>query len=154
MKVFLATICILILGLASYTVYVMNIWDIKTANFAILTLTLIALVFYAYQTFLIASVNKAKWERESILRATYSMEMAAQRDRFRDRTLFKLSNFSDVVVRAKVKCNFRIYGDQVESDHDEFEGNSIWTIFPYQINQGWFELTPLLAKKGRGLTPH
>ena len=75
--------------------------------------------------------------------------MATQGDRFKDRTLFKLSNLSDVVVRAKVNLNFSIYGDRVQSDHDEFEGNSIWILLPHQLSQGWFELTPLLAKKGK-----
>lgn len=149
MRAFLIIICILILGLAGYTVYITSSWDINTASFLILTFTLIALVFYAYHTFSIASVNKAKWERESIARATYSMEMATQRDRFRDRTLFRLTNLSDVVVRAKVQCNFRIYGDRVVSAHDEFEGKSIWIIFPQQMSQGWFELSPLLTKKGK-----
>ena len=149
MKIFLTIICTLILGLAGYTVYITSNWDINTASFAILTLTLIALVFYAYHTFSIASVNKAKWDRESIARATYSMEMAAQRERFRDRTLFRLTNLSDVVVMAKVQCNFKIYGERVESDNDAFEGNSIWVLFPHQMSQGWYELSPLLAKKGK-----
>lgn len=97
MKTFLFILSALIVGLSGYTVYT-NEWGIDTANLIILTITLIALIFYAYHTYSIASVNKAKWERESIAQATYSMEMAAQRDRFRDRILFRLTNLSDVVV--------------------------------------------------------
>jgi len=38
-----------------------------------LALTLIALIFYAYDTNLLASISKLKWERETVLSTTYEM---------------------------------------------------------------------------------
>ena len=59
-----------------------NAWPSKEVNllaignFAVLTLTLIVLVWYAYDTNLIARVTVERWQRDGVLSTTYSMDLS------------------------------------------------------------------------------
>ncbi|MBW8039595.1 MAG: hypothetical protein FVQ85_06305 [Planctomycetes bacterium] len=120
---------------------------LEIGTFVVLTLTLIALIFYAYYTNQLASIAQARWERENVLNATY--EMAGTDDIGRaGRTLFRITNRSPFIIRAKIWCEFKIYDSPVEVK-DEFNGTNIWLVFPQQMSQGWFEIAPLLAQKGK-----
>jgi len=121
---------------------------LSLGTFIVLTLTLVVLICYASSTHLVASITRLHWERENILQASYSMEILPQ-DQFPDgRTMFHIGNPSSLVLFAKVWCNFQLYNQPVEY-HDDFNGKKTWYIFPQQKNWGYFELAPLLAKKGK-----
>jgi len=116
-------------------------------TFVVLTLTLVALSLYARDTSSMAKVAREQWKRSSVLNATYDMK-ALGKARGPGRTMFRIHNPSTLVVRAKVRCNFRVYGKLVEY-HGDFNGRNTWYVFPQQTSQGWFEIAPLLAKKGK-----
>jgi hypothetical protein len=65
--------------------------------------------------------------------------------------MFRLHNASTLVVRARVACNFRVYGDPV-GYHPAYDGTDLWILFPQQVSQGWFEIEPLLQAKGKSVT--
>jgi len=46
---------------------------LEIGTFIVLSFTLIALIFYAYDTNLLASIGQSRWQRESVLNATYEM---------------------------------------------------------------------------------
>jgi len=116
-------------------------------TFVVLTLTLLALSLYTHDTRSMAKVAQEQWKRNSVLNATYSMEVRGEAGGSA-RTMFRIHNPSTLVVRAKVRCNFRVYGELAEY-HDDFNGKKTWYVFPQQMSQGWFEIAPLLAKKGK-----
>ncbi len=118
-------------------------------NFLILALTLIVLVWYAYDTNSIARVARERWMREGVLSATYSMELIGNRGEA-GRTLFRIHNPSTLLVRATVACNFRIYGDLIKAG-PAYDGEDVWLVFPQQMSQGWFEIESLLQKKEKVL---
>jgi hypothetical protein len=118
-------------------------------NFLILALTLIVLVWYAYDTNSIARVARERWMREGVLSATYSMELIGNRGEA-GRTLFRIHNPSTLIVRATVACNFRIYGDLIKAG-PAYDGEDVWLVFPQQMSQGRFEIESLLQKKGKGV---
>jgi len=115
-------------------------------NFIVLCLTLIVLVWYAYDTNAIARVTKERWMREGVLSTTYSLPLVGEKGQA-GRTLVQLNNPSTLIVRAKVAFNFRIYGEPVTAG-PLYDGNDVWLLFPQQISQGWFEIESLLQKKG------
>jgi hypothetical protein len=117
------------------------------ATFAALAMTLIALVVYAYDTNSIARITRERWKRQSVLDTTYEMKIADKKGES-GRTIFRIQNTSKLVVRAKVRCNFRIYGDRVDY-HPSYDGSETWYIFPQQVSQGWFDIELLLQKRGR-----
>jgi len=154
MKTLSIIIAIIILITAGTLIYSIKspqgVWKIEHASFLILSLTLAVLIWYAYSTHTIATVTRSKWEKETPVHlATYSMVMADTKNRS-DRVLFRMNNPSTLFIKAKIRCNFRVYGDRVD-DKDAYNGKETWYIFPQQESQGWFELTPLLAKKGKAL---
>jgi hypothetical protein len=124
---------------------------IAIGNFAVLTLTLIVLVWYAYDTNLIARVTLERWQRDGVLSTTYSMELLGKRGD-KGKTMFRLHNLSTLVVRAKVACNFRVYGEET-AYHPAYDGKEIWILFPQQVSQGWFEIESLLQTKGKSVAP-
>ena len=144
MKYVLIIFSTLILITTSITIIWSGRWNVANATLLILSLTLIALIFYAYETHVIASLTNARWERDNILNTTYSMTMA------NNRVLFVITNSSNLLVRAKVRCNLMVYGDIVESN-EAFDGKTTWYIFPQQLNRRWFEIIPLLSQKGKSL---
>lgn len=123
-----------------------DLLDIGT--FVILAFTLIALVVYAYDTNSIARVTRERWKREGVLATTYEMGIAGGSKGDPGRTLFRLHNPSKLMVRAKVNCNFRVYGDPVDTDAP-YDGREIWYVFPQQVSQGWFEIESLVQRKGK-----
>jgi hypothetical protein len=116
-------------------------------TFVVLALTLITLMWYAFDTNSIARVTRERWSREGVLSTTYSMDLTGQKGD-PGRTLFRLHNPSQLLVKATVACNLRIYGDPVEIS-ELYDGKDVWVLFPQQNCQGWFELAALLSKKGR-----
>jgi hypothetical protein len=119
------------------------------ANFAILSLTLIVSIWPAYGTNSIGRITQARWLREGVLSTTYSMDLIGTKGDI-GRTLFGLHNPSPRLVRAKVNCNFHLYGDPVEGDAP-YAGKGIWLLFPQQMSPGWFEIDTLLQKKEKTL---
>lgn len=83
-------------------------------TFIILTLTLIVLVWYAYDTNSMARVTRERWMRDGVLSTTYSMDLIGARGDA-GRTLFRIHNPSTLIVRARVTCNFRVYGTPTKS---------------------------------------
>ena len=122
---------------------------LSIGTFVILSLTLIVLVWYAYDTNSIARVTRERWMREEVLGTTYSMELVGQKGE-PGRTLFRIHNPSTLVVRARVACNFRIYGEPVGAD-PLYDGKETWLLFPQQTSQGWFETESLVQKKGKSV---
>lgn len=120
-----------------------------TATFVVLALTLCALIIYAYDTNTIARVTRDRWKREGVLATAYSL-LAVEPKGGPGRTLFRIHNRSTLVVRAKVKCGFRVYGEAVDGTA-EFSGTTTWYVFPQEDVQGWFELQDLLQKKGKSV---
>jgi hypothetical protein len=110
----LRVIIIVMLVVAAYvsfcSAYVFDESILSIATFIVLTLTLIALIIYAYDTNLIASMARARWERENILESYYSMTIVPRKDNDRGRTLFLVGNPSTLMLRAKVWCNLQLYG--------------------------------------------
>jgi hypothetical protein len=142
---------ICVLAIASFVTW--TAWSSKDAhilgigNFVVLTLTLIVLVWYAYDTNAIARVTQARWMREGVLSTTYSMQLVGEKGEA-GRTLFQIHNPSTLIVRARVACNFRVYGEAVSAD-PLYDGKDVWLLFPQQLSQGWFEVDSLLQKKGK-----
>ena len=122
---------------------------LNIGNFVILALTLVVLVWYAYDTNSMARVTRERWMREGVLGTTYSMELVEKKGQ-PGRTLFRIHNPSTLVVRARVACNFRVYGDRIAAD-PLYDGKDTWLLFPQQTSQGWFEIESLLQKKGKSV---
>jgi hypothetical protein len=146
----LRVIIILMLLVAAYvsycSAYVFDESILSIGTFVVLTLTLIALMIYAYDTNLLASMARARWEREHILESYYSMTIIPRKDNDRGRTIFLIGNPSTLMLRAKVWCHLQLYGQPVDIS-DDYNGQNTWYIFPQQISQGWFEIADILAKK-------
>jgi hypothetical protein len=120
---------------------------LEIANFLILAFTLIVLVVYAYDTNSIARVTRDRWKREGVLTTTYEMLLTGNKGE-PGRTLFRIHNPSTLLVKARVVCKFRLYGQSIESA-PAYSGKEIWGLFPQQISQGWFEIDTLLQQKGK-----
>lgn len=115
---------------------------ISLGSFIVLALTLIALIFYAFDTNTIARITKLKWEQESVLSATYTIEMYTGTVNS-DKVLFRLTNPSKTFIKAKVNCNFKINGKSVNFSKP-YSGEEIWILFPHQVSQGWFRISDIL----------
>jgi len=122
---------------------------LELGNFIVLALTLVVLVWYAYDTNSIARITRDRWVREGVLTTTYSMELVGDKGQA-GRTLIRIHNPSTLVVRANVNFNFRVYGEPVESK-TLYDGKELWLIFPQQVSQGWFEIESLLQRKGKNV---
>ncbi len=145
-------VCVILIAI----VITYSAWSSKDVNalnigsFLILSLTLIVLVWYAFDANTIARVTQERWMREGVLATTYSMELTGQKGQ-PGRTLFRIHNPSTLIVRAKVTCNFRVYGQPIKAG-PAYEGEETWVLFPQQISQGWFEIDSLLQKKGKNVS--
>jgi hypothetical protein len=132
-----------------------SVWSSKDSfalgigSFVVLALTLIVLVWYAYDTNSIARITRERWMREGVLSTTYEMDLVGTKGDA-GRTLFRLHNPSTLVVRARVACNFRLYGDPITAG-PLYDGQQTWLLFPQQAIQGWFEIDSLLQTKGRSI---
>ena len=120
---------------------------IELASFIVLSITLIILIWYANDTNTIAKITQERWVREGVLSTTYSMQLIGNKEEA-GKTLFQMHNPSTLIVRAKVNCNFKVYGASVTPD-PAYSGKETWVLFPQQISQGWFEIEKLLEKKGK-----
>ena len=90
---------------------------------------------------------KERWMREGVLSTTYSMELIGSKGDV-GRTLFKIHNPSTLIVKAKVNCNFKVYGNPV-IPAPAYCGKETWILFPQQMSQGWFEIEKLLQMQGK-----
>jgi hypothetical protein len=153
MKRVAVTFGIFVFAIATFVT--LRAWFCKDAevlaigNFIVLSLTLIVLVWYAYDTNLIARVTQERWMREGVLSTTYSMQLVGEKGQA-GRTLLQIHNPSTLLVRARVACNFRVYGDPISAD-PLYDGKDVWLLFPQQLSQGWFEIDSLLQKKGKSV---
>jgi hypothetical protein len=120
---------------------------LDVGTFIVLALTLVALTIYAYDTNSMARVARARWAREGVLATTYEMEETGLRGQTAT-TVFRIRNTSQLLVRARVKCNLRVYGDAVAA-HDAYDGRETWLVFPQQMSQGWFNIEEITQKKGK-----
>ena len=66
------------------------------------------------------------------------------------RIMFSLINPSAYILKAKIWCNFKIYGEDVEY-HNDFNGTNTWYVYPQQTSRGWYEIRSLLGKKGKSV---
>ena len=123
---------------------------VAIGSFVVLTLTLLVLVWYAYDTNAIARVTSERWNREGVLGAVYSLELVGEQGDV-GRTLVRIHNPSSLVVRARLDCNFQVYGQGVSAGA-LYDGNDRWIVFPQQASQGWFELDSLLQQKGKSVS--
>jgi hypothetical protein len=112
---------------------------LQLGSLVILTLTLIVLVWYAYDTNTIATVTRERWVREGVLATTYNMVLPGASVGDSGRTIFQLSNASPLIVRARVNFNFEVYGSPVSAG-PLYDGSEKWVLFPHQLSQGWFEV--------------
>lgn len=124
-----------------------NSTTLQIGTFVILTLTLIPIVIYTFDTTKLARLTQKRWERESILLATYSMRVTDDKGG-KGRTGFPIVNPSSLILQSKVTCNFKVYGVPVHPD-DAYSGKDVWTILPGQTVNGWFEIESLLKQKGK-----
>ncbi len=124
---------------------------VELANLVVLTLTLVVLVWYAYDTNAIATVTRERWTREGVLGTSYNVVLA-DRATVGDhgRTLMQFTNASALIVRANVNCNFQIYGIPV-SWGELYDGRRDWILYPNQFSQGWFEIEGLLQHQGKSV---
>jgi hypothetical protein len=81
---------------------------------------------------------------EGVLGAMYSMELVGNKGDA-GRTMFRIHNQSRLVVRAKVACNFRVYGDPIKYG-PLYDGEELWLVFP---GQTVFEIEQLVQMKGK-----
>ena len=87
--------------------------------------------------------------REGVLSTTYGLQLTGNKGD-PGHTIFQIHNPSTLIVRAKVTCTFRVYGDLV-SANPAYDGKEVWLIFPQQTSQDWFEIDTLLQKKGKNV---
>lgn len=124
-----------------------NISIIEIGTFIVLAITLVVLIFYAYDTNRLATISQLRWERENILKTNYYMEGTNDKGGA-GIILFGINNSSTLLMRAKVRCNFKVYNVLVEDD-DAFNGIETWYIFPQQTTQGSYIIEQLLKKRGK-----
>lgn len=143
-------------GIAVLVFAIFVVWKVATGpaydlialgNFVVVSLTLIALVWYAYDTNAIARITRDRWKREGVLGTTYGIQLVGVKGDA-GRTLVQLSNSSPLVVHARLNCNFRLYGHPVDWGR-LYNGEEEWVLFPQQLSQGWFEIESLVQKRGR-----
>jgi hypothetical protein len=120
---------------------------LQIGNFVVLAFTLVVLVWYAYDTNAIARATRERWAREGVLGTTYGLQLVGEKGDA-GRTLVQIHNPSTLVVRARLACNFRVYGEPITAG-PLYDGQDVWLVFPQQVSQGWFELDALLQQKGK-----
>jgi hypothetical protein len=147
--IFAISVAALSVAVTWITLATSNATVLGLGNFIVIALTLIVLIWYAYDNNSIARVTRDRWVREGVLTTTYSMELLGEKGQV-GRTLVRIHNPSTLVVRAKVNFNFRIYGEPVEYS-SPYAGKELWLVFPQQAYQGWFEIESLLQRKGKSV---
>ena len=150
MKIIAIVFALIVAGITIFVLYktfgsAVSILEI--GSFITLSLTLIVLVWYAYDTNSIAQITRKRWLREGVLGTSYNFQLVGEKGDT-GRTLVQIHNHSTLVVRARVNCNFKIYGQSV-SGGPAYDGGENWILFPLQMSQGWFEINSLLQMKGK-----
>lgn len=120
---------------------------VEIGTFVVLSLTLVALIWYAFDTHSIADVTRQRWMREGVLSANYGIVLSGEKGDV-GHTLFQIANPSNLVVRVLVNCNFRVYGQRVKAG-SLYDGEEKWIVFPQQHSQGWFRVEDLLLQRGK-----
>ena len=146
------TVGVIIIGscaIVAFSIAAPGVKLLDIGTFAVITMTLIALVFYANDTNRLAKITQSKWERETLLGATY--EMFGQNNRGGPGIVsFRLNNPSTLIIRAKVWAEFRVYGITVDPGAP-YNGTDTWILFPNQISQGWYSIANLLTQQGKSV---
>jgi hypothetical protein len=120
---------------------------LKFGSFILSALTLVALAWYTYDTNQMARITRERWMRDAVLSTTYSLDLTGTPGDV-GKTLLKLVNPSTLIVRARVKCNFAVYG--VATKYGPlYDGEETWLVFPQQYSQGWFEVETILRSRGK-----
>lgn len=145
--VFAVTVIIVTTIVTWITLCTNNSLILGIGSFVVLSLTLIVLIWYAYDTNSIAKVTQERWLRDGVLSTTYSFQLVGTKGDA-GRTLVQLHNPSTLVVRVRLNCNFKVYGENVKYE-DSYSGEENWLLFPNQMSQGWFEIETILQKKGK-----
>ena len=112
----------------------------------VLTLTLIVLVWYAYDTNSIAQITHQRWAREAVLATNFELLNPDPSAGDSGRSIVRFHNRSSLVVHAIANFNFKVYGKPVTAG-DLYDGNADWLIFPYQQLERSFEIESLLKQQ-------
>lgn len=140
-----AVIVLLVAAYFAVRAYNANTDILSIGNFLVLTLTLIILAVYAYDTNRIARITEERWTQEgAVYKATYSLNLLENTGR----TIIKLHNPSTLVIFGNVTLAPRVYGEPVKTG-DLYDGRRNWVVHPAQFAQGWIELSDLLGQKGK-----
>jgi hypothetical protein len=123
---------------------------LEIGMFAVTALTFVALVIYANDTNRMARISQSKWERETLLDATYEMVGPLEGTPMA-KVIFKLHNPSRMIIRAKVWAEFKVYGIPVDPG-DPYNGTNVWILYPQQVSQGWYSIEDLLSKQGKSIS--
>lgn len=121
---------------------------LAVGNFFVLSLTLVVLVWYAHDTHVMAKLTQERWMRDAVLSTTYEMSLLEEKQI--GRTLFRIHIPGTLVVRAKVSCNLKVYGQPVHTE-PLYDGRDVWLVFPQQMSQGWFDIQALIKEKGKDI---
>jgi hypothetical protein len=121
---------------------------IELGSLLVLTVTLIVLVWYAYDTNVVARITAKRWAREGILTVGYDISLRGSSVGDVAKTFFSLSNNSPLIVRAKANLNLKVYGNPVSAGK-LYDGGERWLMYPHQTSQGWFEVATLLKRQGK-----
>ena len=147
-------VAVSIFALACVLICVLVVWVelrgpnpnyVNLGSLAVLTLTLVVLIWYAYDTNTIARATHERWVREGVLATTYDLSMPGASVGDNARTTFRLTNTSPLVVWARVDFAFKV-GDTAVSAGAIYDGSERWVVFPHQTSQGWFEVSDLLRQ--------
>ncbi len=125
-----------------------NLTDL--ANLIVLTLTLVVLIWYAYDTNTIAKITLDKWIREGILGTTYEIKMPDASVGDSGLTFFSLTNSTTQLIRANVNLNLKVYNNHVSAEA-LLDGSNNWLVYPLQTSKLSFEIETLLKKVGKSV---
>lgn len=107
---------------------------VELSSLVILTVTLIVLVWYAYDTNQIARATSDRWLREGVLSTAYNLAMPGASVGDVGRILVQIANGSPLVVKARINFNFRVYGQPVSAG-SLCDGQEPWLLYPNQMSQ-------------------
>jgi hypothetical protein len=110
-------------------------------NFIVLSITLLVLIRYAFDTYNIAKINYKMWEQGAFLGVTYNINFIENNCR----TIIRIINTSNLSITATVNCNLKINDIEIQS-YPQFDGTRKWKIQPMESVQEWFELEDLFKK--------
>jgi len=141
-----------IIGIGGALAYFVT-WDWRwpdAASLLILTLTLIAIILYVDFTSQLASSEQERLQYETSAMVSpeftvTSRAMPGEEPQFR--MLVRFHNRSPHSVYGRVNFRFTISGNEVDYGPD-YDGSTIWMLYPGEEVQGWIDFDALLAKGG------